>query len=322
MWLRVEVGVHRHRKTYALARALGISRAEVVGILSGLWSYASEQHADGEISALDWEAFAEQIGFAMRQSDGERWVDLLNEELRDYLVAAGFVDKARDRYFLHDWEDFQGKLVERRATERERSARRRRKARGDEELPEEPDSDQGSTGGRPRDDTRSASGTVRYDTVRNEKGETNVSPGRSLVRRDKSLGAIVSRSVEVFDILQRESLKVGAKRRGFAELVFAYWAARTGRRSNTRLDKKRENRIVGSLRENGDNLIELLFAVDGMLRDDRLMGRADDSSRKYDGIENVFRDRAQVERLSEDGGYTADTQSHPFLDQLTQGGPE
>lgn len=312
MWLRVEVGLHRHRKTYALARALGISRGETVGLLTGLWSYASEQHGDGDITSLDWEAMIEQAGLTV----------IGPTIIRDELVAAGFVDSSRNRYLLHDWEDFQGKLVERRANERERSARRRRKARGDDELPEEPDSDRGTTGGRPRDDTGSPRGTVRYGTERNEKGETKVSLGRSLVRRDKSLRAIVSRSEEVFEILQRESLKVGAKRRGFAELIFAYWAARTGRRSNTLLDKKRENRIVGALRENGDDLLELLYAVDGMLRDDRLMGRADDSSRKYDGIENVYRDRAQVERLSEDGGYTTDTKSHPFLDQLTEGGPE
>jgi hypothetical protein len=89
-----------------------------------------------------------------------------------------------------------------------------------------------------------------------------------------------------------------AWRKAAAELVFAYWAARTGH-DNAVLDGKREARLIRAMRESGDNIDELLYAVDGCLRDDHLQGRTRDSDgRKYDGVQTVFRDREQVERLA------------------------
>lgn len=43
----------------------------------------------------------------------------------------------------------------------------------------------------------------------------------------------------------------------------------------------------------------MCYAVDGALKDDFLMGRDDRSARRYDGIETIYRDRGQVERLAE-----------------------
>lgn len=82
------------------------------------------------------------------------------------------------------------------------------------------------------------------------------------------------------------------------ELVFGYWCAKTGHEKAI-YDPKRERVILKQLEMNGGNVSELLFAIDGSLRDDHLQGRRPDSVRKYDGIETIFRDRAQVERLAE-----------------------
>jgi hypothetical protein len=83
-----------------------------------------------------------------------------------------------------------------------------------------------------------------------------------------------------------------------AEVVFAYWAAKL-HHPRAILDKGREKRITARLRESRGDWGLLCYAVDGALKDDFLMGRADRSSRRYDGIETIFRDRAQVERLAE-----------------------
>jgi len=98
-----------------------------------------------------------------------------------------------------------------------------------------------------------------------------------------------------------ERFKAEDMRRLQAELVFAYWQAKLGH-TGSLLDAKRSARLVARLKENRGNVHELLFVVDGTLKDDHLMGRKGEG-RKYDGIETLFRDRGQVERLAESGGY-------------------
>jgi hypothetical protein len=97
-----------------------------------------------------------------------------------------------------------------------------------------------------------------------------------------------------------------------AETIFVYWQAKLGH-PGALLDRKRSAKLEARLRENGGDVSELLYAVDGALRDDWLMGRDPKAPRRYDGIETVFRDRAQVERLVA----TAPGRNgpHPFLAQ-------
>jgi len=83
-----------------------------------------------------------------------------------------------------------------------------------------------------------------------------------------------------------------------AEVVFAYWAAKL-HHPQALLDNGRERRIARRLEESEGDWGILLYAVDGASRDDYLMGRESRSTRRYDGIETIFRDRAQVERLAE-----------------------
>jgi hypothetical protein len=93
--------------------------------------------------------------------------------------------------------------------------------------------------------------------------------------------------------VEREQLRVLQ-----AEMVFGYWCAKTGHEKSI-LDPKRERTIVKQLEMTGGDVSELLYAIDGSLRDDHLQGRRPDSTRKYDGIETILRDRAQVERLAD-----------------------
>jgi hypothetical protein len=128
-----------------------------------------------------------------------------------------------------------------------------------------------------------------------------------------------------------EAMKAGAVERGrrealfakMVEVVFAYWAARLHHPAAL-LDRKRERRLMARLRESAGDWGQLCYAVDGALRDDWLMGRAMNSSRKYDGIETIFRDREQVERLAElCPPFNAGT-PHPLVVkyQYTQSDPE
>ena len=76
-------------------------------------------------------------------------------------------------------------------------------------------------------------------------------------------------------------------------VLFSYWAAKFQHGSRVLLDRKRESRLRTRLKENGGNLSELLYAVDGAARDDWLIEKG------LTGIETIFRDRGTVEKYSQ-----------------------
>jgi hypothetical protein len=78
--------------------------------------------------------------------------------------------------------------------------------------------------------------------------------------------------------------------------VFDAWRRIHGHK-NSKLDSKRRKRIKYALELFTSSQLE--SALMGALRDDWLMGRDPKSPRKYDGIETLLRDTAQIERLIE-----------------------
>ena len=113
----------------------------------------------------------------------------------------------------------------------------------------------------------------------------------------------------------RLSMSLEGVRELQVEMVFAYWVAKLSHES-AMLDLKRGHRIKTRLTENGGNVHELLYVVDGAKRDKHIMGQNQDG-RKYDGIETIFRDRGQVERLAELGGYKPGAE-HPLARKYRQ----
>ena len=124
-----------------------------------------------------------------------------------------------------------------------------------------------------------------------------------------------------------ESLKAGTVERltrddlyhQQAEVVFAYWAAKLNHPAAL-YDAKRERRLMARLRESAGDWGILCYAVDGALRDDWIMGRDERSPRAYDGIECIFRDRAQVERLAELCPKFRRGERHPLLEKYAPNG--
>jgi hypothetical protein len=99
-----------------------------------------------------------------------------------------------------------------------------------------------------------------------------------------------------------------------ARVLFAYCNAAWGK--HYREDDKRLGRLVQRLRENNADLSELFYAADGAKRDPWINGQ-DDKSKGYLQIQTVYRDREQVERLAELGGYKPG-RIHPTLQQMTK----
>ena len=117
-----------------------------------------------------------------------------------------------------------------------------------------------------------------------EATTTTTTKSKALVAQKRD--DIAAELVEVFAKAHHN----GALREAKAKLVFAYWAAKW-HRGTAVYDAKRRARLEARLKENGDNVSELLWAVDGSRRDDWA------DRPKYAGIEQLFRDRETVERM-------------------------
>lgn len=147
----------------------------------------------------------------------------------------------------------------------------------------------------------------RIRTRANENGAdvgvalvTRNAPALPAVRGKRDVASLRSRVAQVFAEVHegsRKRISVEQLRKLNAELVFMYWAAKFDH-TGALLDAKRERKIVERLKENGDNVSELLYALDGAYHDPWTMGTARDSSRKYDDIPTILRDRAQIERFA------------------------
>lgn len=85
-------------------------------------------------------------------------------------------------------------------------------------------------------------------------------------------------------------------RREAAGLVFAYWQAKLNH-PRAKYDAKRERCIVNALRENGDDVGELFYAIDGVLRSPHNTGQNSTGDR-WDDLGLVLRDRDHIERFS------------------------
>lgn len=105
------------------------------------------------------------------------------------------------------------------------------------------------------------------------------------------------------------AISEGERENVVASLVFSYWAEVLGHQ-RALLDGKRKARIVSRYRESRDPS-ELLFVVDGVRKSEFHRGA---SGTKYDGIETVFRDRAQVEKFAALGGH-GDGKTHRMAEK-------
>lgn len=108
-WIESHQAVGGHPKTKKLARLLDVSLPETVGHLHYLWWWALDFAQDGNLTKYD----------AYDIKDATLW-DGDEMTLLNALMETGFIDVTDDGIFLHDWEEYAGKLIERRAKDRAR----------------------------------------------------------------------------------------------------------------------------------------------------------------------------------------------------------
>lgn len=112
-WIEAHQGLANHIKTIKLRKILRIKKIEAIGILFLLWWWAMDNAPSGDLSELDDADLAEIVEYKTRGKP----------TTMEALIEAGFIDENKH---IHDWDDYIGKLVERRKTD----AERKRNARG------------------------------------------------------------------------------------------------------------------------------------------------------------------------------------------------
>lgn len=109
-----------HRKTLKLARLLDLDKFSVVGRLIALWTWSMDNAgADGSLADIEPDILADVMSYAGKPS-----------ELVEALLTAGFLELDEDSHWrIHDWEQYGGKLIERKDANaaRMRAARSRSK---------------------------------------------------------------------------------------------------------------------------------------------------------------------------------------------------
>lgn len=114
-WIESHQTLARHPKTRKLARLLDIPVPQVLGHLHLLWWWATDYAQDGDLTAFDNADIADG---AMWEGDPDGFIKALAECGAGGNV--GFLELTDLGYMIHDWDEYAGKLIERRKVDAER----------------------------------------------------------------------------------------------------------------------------------------------------------------------------------------------------------
>lgn len=105
-WIEVHQSLPTHRKTLALADELNIEPVHAVGHLTCLWLWALDNAPDGSLANISPRTLARAAQWRKEP-----------QVFADALAASGLVNEDRS---IHDWDDYAGRLIERRKRDADR----------------------------------------------------------------------------------------------------------------------------------------------------------------------------------------------------------
>jgi hypothetical protein len=118
LYIPVYVDTYGHPKFKRLVRTLELPKPHVAGCLIAFWLWVMKYYPDGEITDSNPADIAEESFY---DGDPDRFVN--------GLLDAGFLEPSEWGFHVHNWNDYGGKLVEKRQKDTERK-RRERTSRG------------------------------------------------------------------------------------------------------------------------------------------------------------------------------------------------
>ncbi len=115
MWIEVHDTLPDHQKVACVSDALGVSETQVIGMLVCIWTWALSNRPEGKLSSVD-KRIVERAA---------RWEGAPGELFAALLDAAWIDCSDGDTYGIHDWGDYAGRLIEKRAQAVARAQRSR-----------------------------------------------------------------------------------------------------------------------------------------------------------------------------------------------------
>ena len=120
VWVPCYDSIREHYKTYSLANDLGITTYAAIGIVMSVSVWACDVAEDGNIGRHPNKAIARAVGW-----EGDP------AELVDALVRSGFLDWDEETLTIHNYKDYNGRLVAQREKARERKRAQRERDKED-----------------------------------------------------------------------------------------------------------------------------------------------------------------------------------------------
>lgn len=123
-------------KLRELSKEIGCSQNEALGILIRFWLWGiNNADKEGKIIGADKEDIEEVLAVGKSK-------DLSANEIIEAMITTGWLDVEEDRFFIHDWEEWQEQWYKfmdnkEKSAERQRRYRQNRKAKQAAEPPEE-----------------------------------------------------------------------------------------------------------------------------------------------------------------------------------------
>lgn len=121
-WIELHQSLTSHKKTRRLARALGLGVPEgipqTIGHLCLFWLWCVDGTEDGSLVDLDAQDIADAAGWT---GDAEAFTEAM--------IKTGFIEKGANGLEIHDWDDYIGRLLEKRQNAREKERIRKQKYR-------------------------------------------------------------------------------------------------------------------------------------------------------------------------------------------------
>jgi hypothetical protein len=136
----------------------------------------------------------------------------------------------------------------------------------------------------------------------------------SLVRRETRVPDIIAALPDTLAAVESAAMERADKRHlrvALAGLTFAYWAHKF-QHKRALLDPKRDRLIQARLEECGDNVSDLLWALDAAAKDPWVIGTDPKCRHPNDSLEYLFRDRGMVERFGDRMRGFREDQRHPL----------
>ena len=113
MWFEAHETMARHPKTLKLARLLKVDRRYAVGLLHDLFSWGlTAADKDGALRGMEAADIASALDTAGKKG----------QSVVSCLIDAGYLDQRDGTFYIHDWYDYAGKLMEKREADRKRKA--------------------------------------------------------------------------------------------------------------------------------------------------------------------------------------------------------